>query len=310
MHKSVLLNEAIAALNIKDDGIYVDATLGYAGHSSEILRRLKRGFLFAFDQDEDAILVSNKKLELINSNYKILNSNFSQLTEQLKNENINKVDGILFDLGLSSPQIDDKNRGFSFMQDAKLDMRMNQKNKLSAYEVVNEYDFNSLFKIFISYGEEKFSHKIAQELVSAREKKPITTTLDLVEIIKKSVPYKYYIKNHPERKIFQAIRIEVNQELEVLKTAIPQAIELLNSNGRLVIITFHSLEDRIVKNIFKEYCEVPDLIKGDPYVNKDLYPKYKLITKKPVIPSNEEINNNSRSKSAKMRVIERIEDNE
>lgn len=306
MHTSVLLTESIAALQIKEEGIYVDATLGYGGHSSEILRRLKRGFLFAFDQDAEAILVSKNKLELIGSNYKIFHTNFNKMKSQLNENGIEEVDGIIFDLGVSSPQIDDANRGFSFMKDARLDMRMNQDDKKSAYEVINNYSEKDLFKIFISYGEEKFSSKIAKRIVENRSKKSIETTLELVEIIKSAVPGQYFIRNHPERKIFQAIRIEVNQELNVLKESLPVCIKLLKPSGRIVVITFHSLEDRIVKNIFKEFTEIPELIKGDPFVNSELYPKYKLIIKKPIIPTETEIKNNRRSASAKMRIIERI----
>jgi len=306
MHQSVLLNESIELLQIKEDGTYVDATLGYGGHSSEILRRLKRGFLFAFDQDSDAVLISNDKLEPIGSNYKIIQTNFKNIKDELEKENISGVDGIIFDLGLSSPQIDNTSRGFSFMKDAKLDMRMNQKQKFTAYELINQYSVEDLFKVFIQYGEEKFSKSIAKNIIEARKKKIIETTLELVEIIKISVPLKYFYSNHPERKIFQAIRIEVNHELEVLKNTLPEALKLLNIGGRIVVISFHSLEDRIVKNIFKEYSSIPDLIKGDPYIDKQYLPKYKLITSKPILPSEEEVSNNRRSTSAKLRVIERI----
>ena len=306
MHQSVLLKESIELLQIKEDGIYVDATLGYGGHSSEILRRLKRGFLFAFDQDSEAILISNEILEPIGSNYKIIQENFIKMKEELEKLNINKVDGIIFDLGVSSPQIDNSKRGFSFMKDAKLDMRMNQNQKFSAYELINKYSQEDLNKIFIEYGEEKFSKNIAKKIVEKRKEKTITSTLELVEIIKNSVPNQYYYKNHPERKIFQAIRIEVNQELDVLKKTIPEALKLLNVGGRVVIISFHSLEDRIVKNLFKEYSSIPDLVKGDPFINKEYLPNYKLINLKPILPTNEEITKNRRSSSAKLRVIERI----
>ncbi len=306
MHESVLLEEAIQYLNIIENGIYVDATLGYGGHSNEILRRLKRGFLFAFDQDSEAILISKNKLEQTSSNFKIIHSNFKDMKNQLALENINEVDGIIFDLGVSSPQIDDGSRGFSFMKNAKLDMRMDQESHVSAYEIINYYSDTDLFKIFISYGEEKFSKPIAKKIVELRKTKQIETTFDLVDVIKAAVPFKYYINNHPERRIFQAIRIEVNKELDVLKKTLPEAIKLLKPKGRLVVITFHSLEDRIVKNIFKEYTDIPDIIKGDPNISDEYLPKYKLVTTKPIIPSEKEMNNNRRSQSAKLRVIERI----
>ena len=306
MHYSVMLSEAIDGLNVKDGGTYVDATLGYAGHSSEILKRLKRGFLFAFDQDKEAIAYSEKKLSEISLNFKIIHSNFENLKEKLESEKIEKVDGILFDLGLSSPQIDDASRGFSFMSDAKLDMRMNKDSKKSAYEVVNEYSKEELTKIFFEYGEEKLSGVIAKKIVDERKVKPIETTTELVEIIKKSVGANYFFKSHPEREIFQAIRIEVNDELKVLEKVLPDAIEMLAPGGRISVITFHSLEDRIVKKIFKKYSEVNEIFKGLPDIPKEYQPKIKLINKKPILPSEKELNENSRSRSAKLRIIERI----
>ena len=306
MHYSVMLSEAIEGLNIKENGIYVDCTLGYGGHSSEILKRLKRGFLFAFDQDKEAIAYSEKKLSEISLNFKIIHSNFENLKEKLESEKIEKVDGILFDLGLSSPQIDDASRGFSFMSDAKLDMRMNKDSKKSAYEVVNEYSKEELTKIFFEYGEEKLSGVIAKKIVDERKVKPIETTTELVEIIKKSVGANYFFKSHPEREIFQAIRIEVNDELKVLEKVLPDAIEMLAPGGRISVITFHSLEDRIVKKIFKKYSEVNEIFKGLPDIPKEYQPKIKLINKKPILPSEKELNENSRSRSAKLRIIERI----
>lgn len=306
MHYSVMLSETIEGLNIKEDGTYVDGTLGYAGHSSEILKRLKRGFLFALDQDMEAIKYSEKKLSEISLNFKIIHSNFENLKEKLESEKIEKVDGILFDLGLSSPQIDDASRGFSFMSDAKLDMRMNKDSKKSAYEVVNEYSKEELTKIFFEYGEEKLSGVIAKKIVDERKVKPIETTTELVEIIKKSVGANYFFKSHPEREIFQAIRIEVNDELKVLEKVLPDAIEMLAPGGRISVITFHSLEDRIVKKIFKKYSEVNEIFKGLPDIPKEYQPKIKLINKKPILPSEKELNENSRSRSAKLRIIERI----
>ena len=306
MHYSVMLSESIEGLNIKDGGTYVDATLGYAGHSSEILKRLKRGFLFAFDQDKEAITYSEKKLSEISLNFKIIHSNFENLKSKLQDEGVEKVDGIIFDLGLSSPQIDDASRGFSFMSEAKLDMRMNKESSKSAYEVVNTYSKEELTKIFYEYGEEKLSGVIARKIVDERKNKPITTTTELVEIIKSSVGANYFFKSHPEREIFQAIRIEVNDELKVLEKVLPDAIEMLNTGGRISVITFHSLEDRIVKKIFKKYSEVNEIFKGMPDIPLEYRPKIKLINKKPILPSEKELNENSRSRSAKLRIIERI----
>ena len=304
MHISVLLNESIENLNIKEDGIYVDATLGYAGHSSQILKRIARGCLFAFDQDGEAIEYSTKILDQINDNYEIINSNFVNIKEELEKRNIKGVDGILFDLGVSSPQLDEEERGFSFHKDAKLDMRMNQKQELSAFEVVNTYPKEKLMKIFFEYGEEKFSKSIAEAICKYRETKQIETTLELTEIIRNSVPEKYRRLHHPARKVFQAIRIEVNDELNVLQKALDASLELLNPGGRLCVISFHSLEDRIVKNTFKKATEVNELYKGMPNIPDEYKAKYKLIGK--YKPTKEELENNNRSRSAILRVIERI----
>ena len=298
MHISVLLNESIESLNIKGNGKYIDATLGYAGHSSEILRRLeKEGFLFAFDQDEEAVKFSTEKLNKINSNFKIFHTNFKNMKEYIDE----KVDGILFDLGVSSPQLDETERGFSYHNDAPLDMRMDKRQKLTAYDVVNNYNLEKLIKIFYEYGEEKYSRNIAREIIKNR---PINTTLELAEIIKSSVPEKYRNSAHPARKAFQAIRIEVNQELEILEQALLDAFSLLNSGGRISVITFHSLEDRIVKNVFKKLTEEDEVSKKLPTTKTNQ--KAKLITKKPIIPSEEELEKNRRSRSAKLRVIEKI----
>lgn len=305
-HYSVLKKELIDGLNINPDGIYVDATLGYAGDSSEILKRMKRGFLFAFDQDEEAIKYSDDILKNISSNYKIIYSNFKNIKEKLNEENVSKVDGIIYDLGISSPQIDEDYRGFSFMKNAELDMRMDLNNSLTAKYIVNNYKLEDLTNIFYKYGEEDFSKSIASSIVKARKNTEINTTLELVEIIKQGVPYKYFVTKHPERRIFQAIRIEVNDELNVLSSSINDAIDMLKPGGRLCVITFHSLEDRIVKKIFKEKSEVNDLVKGLPIIPKEYKPIIKLINKKPILPSNEELDENSRSKSAKLRIIERI----
>ena len=229
MHISVLLNESIDGLNIKEDGIYVDCTLGRGGHSSEILKRIKRGgYLFAFDQDKDAINTSKKRLEEIGNNFTIINSNFVNIKKELKDKSISKVDGILFDLGVSSPQLDEDERGFSYHHDAYLDMRMNQENKLSAHDVVNNYSESELVKIFFEYGEEKYARSIAKAIVSSRKTKPIDTTLELAEVIKSSVPERVRREKHPARKVFQAIRIEVNDELNVLEQALIDSLDLLN----------------------------------------------------------------------------------
>ena len=302
-HYSVLKDEVIQNLNIKDDGLYVDATLGYGGHSKEILARLKRGFLFAFDQDIAAINYSNEFLKEFGSNFKLIHSNFVNLKNELAKENVSYVDGIIFDLGFSSPQIDDAERGFSFMHDAKLDMRMNRDQKLSAYEVVNNYSYEELVTIFYNYGEENLSKPIAKKIV---EKRPINTTMELVKVINEAVGNKYFSLNHPERKIFQAIRIEVNNELGVLEEVLPDAIKMLNKGGRISVITFHSLEDRIVKQIFKKYSDVDEMVKGLPEIPEEYKPLIKLINKKPILPSEKEITENTRSKSAKLRIIERI----
>lgn len=306
MHISVLLNEAIQALNLKDDGIYVDATLGYAGHSSEILKRVRRGCLFAFDQDSDAINYSREKLSKIGDKFTIIYSNFVHMKEELAKRNVDKVDGILFDLGVSSVQLDEADRGFSYHNDAKLDMRMDKNKELSAYEVVNNYEEERLVEIFFKYGEEKYSRSIARAIVKYRENKKIDTTLELVEIIKSAIPMKAKKDKHPARKVFQAIRIEVNHELDILEESMNNALDLLNIGGRLVVITFHSLEDRIVKNIFRERTSIDEKVKGLPNIPEEYLNNYKLVNHKAVVPSRDELENNNRSRSAKMRVIERI----
>lgn len=304
MHKSVLLQECIENLNLKEDSIIVDATLGYAGHSSEILKRIPKGHLFAFDQDEEAIKASREKLDTIASNYTIIKSNFVHLKEELEKNNIQQIDGILFDLGVSSPQLDEDYRGFSFHKDAKLDMRMDMTNDLSAYQVVNEYSKEELTNIFFQYGEEKYANSIARKIVEYRETKKIETTLELVEIIKSAVPEKYKREKHPARKVFQAIRIEVNHELEVFEKALIDSLSLLNVNGRICVITFHSLEDKICKNIFKESSEISEELKHLPVVPKEYLPNFKVIHT--LKPTKQELLENPRSRSAKLRVIERI----
>lgn len=306
MHYSVLLNEAIDSLNIDENGIYVDATLGYGGHSSLILSKLNKGFLYSFDQDIDAINYSNDRLSKISNSYEIIKSNFVNLKEELKKKNIDKINGIIFDLGVSSPQLDEKDRGFSYHQDSRLDMRMDKDNPFSAYEVVNNYSKNDLIKIFRDYGEEKFAVSIANNILKYREKKNIETTLELVDIIKLSVPERVKREKNPAKKVFQAIRIEVNNELDVLSKALEDAISILKPGGRVVVITFHSLEDRIVKNIFKKYSEVPKDLKILPFVPLEYQPILKLINKDVILPSKKELEENRRSRSAKMRIAERI----
>ena len=272
-HYSVLRDELIDLLDIKDDGIYVDATLGYAGDAKEILKRIKNGYLFAFDQDSNAIKYSEDVLKSIGNNFKIFNENFVNMKEILEKENVSLVDGIIFDLGFSSPQIDDKTRGFSFMQDGPLDMRMSNKGT-SAKDIIDTYDLDRLSKVFFQYGEEKLSKVIAKKIIS--EKENVNTTMELVKVIKNAVGANYFYKNHPERKIFQALRIEVNGELDVLKKVLPKAIKMLKKGGRLAVITFHSLEDRIVKNIFKEYSEVDEVVKGMIEIPDEYLPLVKL----------------------------------
>lgn len=306
MHKTVLLNEAIDNLNINEDGIYVDATLGFGGHSGLILKRIKRGFLFAFDQDDMAIEYSEKKLSEIGSNYEIIKSNFMYLKEELSKRNISKIDGIVFDLGVSSPQLDITERGFSYHNDAPLDMRMDRDKDFSAYNVVNEYSYDDLVRILNDYGEEKYASSIAKNIVKDRSVKPILTTLELVEVIKKSMPFKAMRDSHPARKTFQAIRIEVNNELEVLKIALEDALSLLKVGGRISVITFHSLEDRIVKDMFNKYSKVDDSLSKLPFIPEEYMPKYKLIAN--ITPSKEELEENNRARSSRLRVIERIKE--
>lgn len=300
-HKSVLLYECIQNLNLKEDSIVVDCTLGYAGHSSEILRRIKKGYLFAFDQDTEAISNSKERLNQIGSNYEIINSNFVNIKEELSKRNINSVDSILYDLGVSSPQLDEDYRGFSFHKDAKLDMRMDQTNQLDAYYVVNNYSYEDLVKIFYEYGEEKYASSIARGIINSR---PIETTLELVEVIKNNVPEKYKRDKHPARKVFQAIRIEVNDELNVFEKSLKDSLDLLKVGGRICVITFHSLEDKICKNIFKSVSSIDENIKKLPIIPDEYLPRYRVI--KTIEPSKEELEINNRARSAKLRIIERI----
>lgn len=302
MHESVLLTESIDNLNLNKSSIIVDCTLGYGGHSSNILKKISNGFLYAFDQDDEAIQKANQRLKSISDNYEIINTNFVNLKTEIKKRTDN-VDGILFDLGVSSPQLDEAERGFSFHKDAKLDMRMNQNQKLSAYEVVNNYELDQLIHIFKVYGEEKYAQSIAKGIVKERKIAPIKTTLQLAEIIKQNVPEKYRRNNHPARKVFQAIRIEVNNELNVFETALKDALDLIKVGGRVCVITFHSLEDRICKQIFKEVSTIPKELQNLPLIPDEYKPKYKIIAN--IKPTPSEINKNKRARSARLRVIER-----
>ena len=304
-HIPVLLNEVIDGLNIKSNGIYLDLTLGRAGHSSEILKRLdKNGLLIGVDQDETAIKESEERLSKIVSNYKLVKSNFSEVDQILDDLGIEKVDGVLMDLGVSSPQFDDENRGFSYRFDSRLDMRMDQSQRLTAHEVVNNYSEAELRKIFYEYGEDKYSASIARNIVKERENHPIDTTFQLVDIIKRSKPAKELKKaGHPAKQIFQALRIEVNDELNVLKVALEKVTKRLNTKGRLAVITFHSLEDKIVKKLFKDLTVVEGNRNDFPI--KEIEKEFNLITRKGIRPSEKELEINHRSQSSTLRIIEK-----
>ena len=304
-HIPVLLNETISGLNIKPDGIYVDLTVGRGGHSGEILKQLKTGHLYAFDQDEEAIVESQKYLETISSSFTLIHKNFSSFKKTLDEMNIQYVDGILMDLGVSSPQFDEGNRGFSYREDAPLDMRMDQRNDLTAYKIVNQYSLEEITKILREYGEEKFAYQIAKNIVKAREVAPIETTFQLVDIIKRSKPMKELAKaGHPAKQSFQALRIAVNDELNVLTLTLRDALKALRPNGgRLAVITFHSLEDRIVKNIFKEAAVSEGSRIDIPSQMEEK--EYELVLRKPIVASEDELNINHRAQSAKLRIIQR-----
>jgi len=306
IHKSVLLQEAIDSLSLKEDDIAVDMTLGFAGHSSEILKRIKKGYLFAFDQDSEVFTYSRNRLNAIGNNFELIHANFSEAKEELLKRNITKVDAILYDLGVSSYQLDNQERGFSYNNDAVLDMRMNRDNPLTAKIVVNTYSEQELTRIFKLYGESKFARNIARNIVNKRKEKEINTTLELVSIIKEAVPIKERLKKHPAKQIFQAIRIEVNKELDVLISSLNDSLDLLNVGGRLAVITFHSLEDKIVKDTFRKVSETDSLSKGLPNIPEDKLPDFKIITKKGIVPTDKEEEENHRAHSARLRVIERI----
>ena len=304
-HYSVLLEEAVEGLNIKEDGIYVDCTLGGAGHSLEILKKLTTGKLYAFDQDNVALENAKIKLSEYADKVVFIKSNFENLKEKLAEQNVYEVDGVLYDLGVSSPQLDTPERGFSYNYDTRLDMRMDTDASISAYEVVNEYSYHDLVRIFYRYGEEKFSKQIARNIEKKRELAPIETTFQLVDIIKESIPAaKRRTGGHPAKKVFQAIRIAVNNELSVFENSLEQAIDIVKVGGRISVITFHSLEDRICKQIFNSYAKNKEIPKNLPILPNESLSKLKLITRKPICPSNKELEENNRSRSAKLRVAE------
>lgn len=306
-HISVLLNETLEGLKIKDDGVYVDGTVGGAGHSRHILKRLKKGMLIGIDQDLDALEKAESVLSPIATNYKLAHDNYENIDEVLKDLKIEEVDGIFLDIGVSSYQLDEESRGFSHNKDAPLDMRMDNTNSFTAWDVVNKYSQKQLEDIIWNYGEDRWAKRIAEFIVEERKEQPINTTLELVSVIKKAIPKKVRMEGaHPAKKAFQAIRIEVNRELEVLENSIKKMVGLLKPGGRLAIISFHSLEDRIVKGIFKELeksCICPPEL---PVCRCDKKKEVKIITRKPIIPTKEEIKNNPRSRSAKLRIAEKL----
>ena len=306
-HISVLYKETLDSLNIKDGGIYVDGTLGGGGHSRGILERGKNVRLIGIDRDQEAISAAGKRLEDYKENISLVNNNFSQVKQILSELGVDKIDGAVLDLGVSSYQHDNAERGFSYMHDARLDMRMNSNDKISAYEVVNNYSEAELTRIFYEYGEEKWSKRVAEFIVRQRTQKPVETTLELVDIIKAAIPKKVRVEgSHPAKRIFQAIRIEVNNELGILKDAVSDFVDALKPGGRMAIITFHSLEDRIVKKAFSELATGCVCPKSFPVCVCNRQPVVKLISKKPILPTAEEEINNPRSKSAKLRIAEKI----
>lgn len=306
-HTTVLLQETVDGLNIRPDGIYVDCTLGGAGHSEYLVQQLSdQGHLFCFDQDQTALDHAKEKLKDYVHRITFIHANFKDIKSELEERGIEKVDGILYDLGVSSPQLDTPERGFSYHNDAPLDMRMDQSASLSAYEVVNDWSFEDLVRIFHRYGEEKFSKHIARKIEIARNKAPIETTGQLVECIKDGIPaFARRTGGHPAKRVFQAIRIAVNDELGAAEASLQDAITLLAPNGRISVITFHSLEDRLCKTIFKESSSLPELPPNFPVIPSGMEPILKLITRKPIVPSEEELAHNNRSRSAKLRIAEK-----
>ena len=310
-HKSVLLNEAIESLNIKEDGIYVDCTLGGGGHSEEILKRLTTGHLYCFDQDDHAIEAATTRLQDISDHFTIINSNFVNIKTKLHELGVEKVDGVLYDLGVSSPQFDEESRGFSYRFDGPLDMRMNQHQSLSAYDVVNNYSYSDLVRILYKYGDEKFAKSIARHIEQERAKKPIQTTFELVEIVKQAIPARARrTGGHPAKRTFQAIRIEVNDELNVFEKSLNDALSMLNIGGRVSVITFQSLEDKIAKYTFNEITSMPEIPKNIAVIPDNMQPRFKKVTRKPITATEAELQENYRSHSAKLRVVERVKEDE
>lgn len=309
-HVTVLLNEVVDNLNIKADGIYVDCTLGGGGHSRKILEQLgPNGHLYAFDQDQTALDYNQENLRdwLVAKKLTLIKSNFQQLKQKLAEHGVSHVDGVLYDLGVSSPQFDVAERGFSYRQDAILDMRMDQSQALTARKIVNEWSYGELVRIFTRYGEEKFAKSIARQIERKRQEEEIQTTGQLVELIKAGIPAKARRKGgHPAKKVFQALRIAVNNELGVLEDSLGQALSLLNPHGRISVITFQSLEDRLVKTMFKEKTSLPELPRGLPVIPSELELEYRLVNRKPITPSQAELEANHRAHSAKLRVIEKV----
>ena len=305
-HVSVMLNETIDYLNIKEDGVYVDCTLGGAGHALYLLNQLNdKGRLIAIDQDLTAIENAKEVLKEHLHKVTFVHNNFRELTNILNELEIDKVDGIYYDLGVSSPQLDVPERGFSYHNDAKLDMRMDQTQSLSAYEVVNQWSYEALVKIFYRYGEEKFSKQIARRIEAHREQQPIETTLELVDVIKEGIPAKARRKGgHPAKRVFQAIRIAVNDELSAFEDSVEQAIECVKVGGRISVITFHSLEDRLCKQIFQEFEKGPEVPRGLPVIPEAYTPKLKRVNRKPITATDDDLNENNRARSAKLRVAE------
>ncbi|MBC1564444.1 16S rRNA (cytosine(1402)-N(4))-methyltransferase RsmH [Listeria booriae] len=306
-HETVLLKETVDNLNIKPGGVYVDCTLGGAGHSAYLLSQLSEsGHLFAFDQDSKALAHAKERLSEYAGQVTFIKSNFRYIKEALLEVGVTEVDGILYDLGVSSPQLDERERGFSYHQDAPLDMRMDQDAPLTARNVVNDWPYEDLVRIFFRYGEEKFSKQVAREIERRREVAPIETTGELVDCIKAAIPAPARRKGgHPAKRVFQAIRIAVNDELGAVEDSLKDAMELLKPGGRISVITFHSLEDRITKQIFTEQAKGPELPPGLPIIPDEYKPKMKLVTRKPILPSEEELTENNRARSAKLRVVER-----
>lgn len=306
-HETVLLKEAAANLNVQPNGTYVDATLGRAGHTKEILSQMDGGALYAFDQDQQAIDAVTQALAPMPANLHLIHTNFRNLQKALAERDVTGVDGVLYDLGVSSPQFDDSKRGFSYRFDAPLDMRMDQSQTLTAKIVINDWSFNDLVRIFNRYGEEKFAKSIARQIEQARADHTIETTFELVELIKQGIPAKARrTGGHPAKRVFQAVRIAVNDELGALEASLEQAVNLLNPGGRISVITFQSLEDRLVKAMFKELTTIKDVPHDLPVIPDSMQPDFRLVSRKPILPGAEELEHNHRAHSAKLRVLEKL----